>query len=833
MSYNIRSFNANSEIFLSMFQNYNCFPDILCLTETWFNEFSSEEIPGFTSYHTIRENGRSGGVSIYIKDSFNSCLMPNYSFSNNDIEICCVQITSNNISIYIFAIYRPHSGTIQNFNEILSSILDNPCMRNKLCVILGDLNINLLNDDLHTNSFIYNMQSHHFFPLITKPTRFSPIPGINPSLIDHIWLNEFTNNYRCSIVMNDFTDHCPVLLQINLNGPSCLNDEKIKIKFRCNDSSNRDKFKAKLINFDWKIIKSDNVNTYLDNFTNTLSRLYCESFPLKTKFVSKKQFSKPWITPSIKKLISYKSQYFQLLKLKTKVENNIFKNKIKNIVNKSKIEYLNNYFISYRTNLRKTWDMIKTLTSQNLTNKSIKRIVWNNVEYLNDLDIANAFNNFFCSIAKDLDDNLPISNADPLHYLKRNYLTSFYLSPVSSSEYLSITQNLKIKKQDVNNISIPIFKTYAVTFIDVLRDIINLAFSSGIFPDSLKIAYTTPIFKKGDKSNITNYRPISILPFVSKIFEKCLHQRLLHFLSSNQILTINQYGFLRGKSTEDATLKLIENLHNSLNSKFSAINIFIDFQKAFDTLNHTILIKKLEAYGICHFPLKLIASYLQNRKQYVKINNTFSSVGDITFGVPQGSVLGPLLFLIYINDLTNLSDQYKSILFADDTTLSFGGKHPLELTQLCNAELSKFSEWAISNRLSISVEKTFFNIISNSHHDFSLIELILDNRQLTRKNPITYLGVVFDENLNFKDHINFACKKVSKSIGVLNKLKTFTPFSTMKSLYYSLIYPYLNYCNLTWGGTFSTHLNPLIILQKKAIRIINNTSYLHHSSILI
>ena len=242
------------------------------------------------------------------------------------------------------------------------------------------------------------------------------------------------------------------------------------------------------------------------------------------------------------------------------------------------------------------------------------------------------------------------------------------------------------------------------------------------------------------------------------------------------------------------------------------------------------MIKKLEAYDICHFPLKLIASYLQNRKQYVKINNTFSSVGDITFGVPQGSVLGPLLFLIYINDLTNLSDQYKSILFADDTTLSFGGKHPLELTQLCNAELSKFSEWAISNRLSINVEKTFFNIISNSHHDFSLIELILDNRQLTRKNPITYLGVVFDENLNFKDHINFVCKKVSKSIGVLNKLKTFTPFSTMKSLYYSLIYPYLNYCNLIWGGTFSTHLNPLIILQKKAIRIINNTSYLHHTN---
>ena len=831
MTYNIRSFNANADTFFSMFQNNNCFPKILTLTETWFSDSNMEDIPGYSSYHTIRTSGRSGGVSTFVKEELDSCLLTEFTFSNTDIEVCSVRVSINSLPVIIVSIYRPHSGTVSNFNNYLSRFFDNPSIRNNLCVVLGDLNINILTDSPDTNSFIYNMQSHHFYPFVTKPTRFSPVNGISSTLLDHVWCNNLNLENSCSIIMNDFTDHCPVLFQLNLGNVSETASEKIKITFRCINEANRGLFEDKLSNFDWRTLKTNDVNSYLENLLNTINSLYCESFPLKIKFVSKKQISKPWITPGIKKLIYLKSKYFQLLKLGiiTNAENNTFKNRIKSIIEKSKKSYLNNYFIKYKSNLRKTWEMIKVLTAKNFTCKNIKRIVWNSIEYTTDYDIANAFNRFFCSVAVDLDNCLPNSTTDPLNFLNRNNLNSFYLYPVTPSECCKIVKSLKNSKQKINSISLPMFKLFVNYFVDVLCDLINTAFSSGIFPDLLKIAQTIPIFKKGDNSNISNYRPISTLPFISKVFEKLMHARIVKYLMKNQILTSNQYGFLKGKSTEGATLKLVEYLHETLNSRLISINVFIDFKKAFDTLNHGILARKLEAYGIRGPPLRLIVNYLQNRTQYVKINGTFSNVGHLTLGIPQGSVLGPLLFLIYINDLPNISENFQSIMFADDTTLSFRGGNPAELTRLCNAELSGFSEWAIANRLSISSEKTFFNVVSNLSIDQNFLRVSLNNRPIVHTSPITYLGVVFDEKLRFREHIEFISCKISKSIGVLNRIKHFTPHFTMKTLYYSLIHPYLNYYNLIWGGTFQTHLDPLFVLQKKAIRIINNVSYLHHT----
>ena len=289
-------------------------------------------------------------------------------------------------------------------------------------------------------------------------------------------------------------------------------------------------------------------------------------------------------------MLALKSKYFKLLQfgIVSRAENNRFKNKIKSVIVKSKSSYFNHYFTRNKANLKKTWDMIKVLISQNLNNKSIKRIIWNNNEFSNDLDIANAFNQFFCNIASDLDSHLPDTNFDPLSYVIHNSTTSFFLTPVRPSECLSIVGSLKVSKQPINNVPLKII--LKKHYIYILCDLINLSFSSGIFPDHLKIAHTIPIFKKGDPTCINNYRPISILHFISKVFEKCLHNRLMNFFVSNNILSVNQFGFLKQTSTEDAILKLVEYLYDSLNSKFNSINVFIDFKKAFDTINHSILI---------------------------------------------------------------------------------------------------------------------------------------------------------------------------------------------------------------------------------------------------
>ena len=468
--------------------------------------------------------------------------------------------------------------------------------------------------------------------------------------------------------------------------------------------------------------------------------------------------------------------------------------------------------------------------SRNISKNVINKITWNTVEYLDDYSIACAFNNYFCSIAHNLASELPTSNIDPLIYVNSNISTSIFLTPVEPYECKVIIQNLKLVHQEINYIPVYLFKKFSNYFASELCKIINLSFSTGKFPDLLKIAITIPIFKKGDKNLISNFRPISLLPFISKVFEKCMHTRLLNFLNYNNLLSANQFGFLKNKSTEDAVLKIVEHLYDTLNKKMSAINIFVDYKKAFDTIDHVILARKLEAYGIRGLPLRLFVDYLKNRKQIVKINNVYSSVGDLKLGVPQGSILGPLLFLIYINDLPNISSSYQTLLFADDTTLSFRGSNFVELCNFCNRELVKFNSWSTANKLSISLEKTCYNVVSNLSIDLESIDIKIDNFSLERKNNITYLGLILDDKLNFSNHINHICNKISKSIGILNKIKLCVPFSTMKMIYFALVYPYLNYCNLIWGNTFSIHLYPLIVLQKKAIRIINRKPFLHHTN---
>ena len=270
-------------------------------------------------------------------------------------------------------------------------------------------------------------------------------------------------------------------------------------------------------------------------------------------------------------------------------------------------------------------------------------------------------------------------------------------------------------------------------------------------------------------------------------------------------------------------------MYDSLNSKDHTINIFIDYKKAFDTVNHSILIRKLEKYGVRGLPLNLIKNYLCDRYQTVKVNKCFSAPKRVTIGIPQGSILGPLLFLIYINDLPNVSDRFQATLFADDTTLIFKGHDYNILIDLCNTELEKFKQWSESNRLSINPEKTNCLLVTNRKISQIQNNVVLDGKLMSFVPQHKFLGVSLDNKLKFDKHIEIIRNKISKSIGIMFKIQKLVPQSCLKTLYYSFIYPYLLYCLPIWGGTYHTHLNSLITLQKRAVRIISNASYLDHT----
>ena len=443
--------------------------------------------------------------------------------------------------------------------------------------------------------------------------------------------------------------------------------------------------------------------------------------------------------------------------------------------------------------------------------------------------ISEAFNEYFISVPAKIAEDIPQSNIDPISYIQWSNPSSIYLNPVTPFECAKVITNLKNTKEELDHLPVTLFKEYYCLFIDTICNLVNASFESGIFPEKLKVARVIPVYKKEDRENITNYRPISMLSFMSKIYEKLIYSRLIKFFNHHNILYDLQFGFRSGTSTTDAISCLVEYLYEVLNQKEYAINVFIDFSRAFDTVDRKILLRKLERYGVRGSALRLITNYFRNRKQYVQFNSCSSSVRSIDCGVVQGSVLGPLFFLLYINDLPNISTVFRTILFADDSTLSVKGSNLKDVSDLCNAELVKLLDWTRSNRLSINIDKTVFNLVSTRSVDCT-IRIKLNGQDIARQDKVKFLGIILDEKLKFNHHISLIASKISKSIGIMFKLKYYLPCTTLKTVYYALIYPKLIYGNLVWGCTYETHLKPLILLQKKAIRIVNKTSYLHHTN---
>ena len=708
---------------------------------------------------------------------------------------------------------------------------------------MGDFNIDLLKcvtQDVY-NAFLNNLSSNSFLPYILQPTRLA-----SKSLIDNIFFNTLDYESYSGNLLIEISDH---LIQFVIMEGFVKERTIPKLNLFKRDFSNfnEDEFKKTISGYHWDTIvniQRNDPDLSLKKIYNSITFFLDEFAPLRK--VTEREYKlkfKAWISVKILELIKERDK---LLKNYLQEKDPVIKDltysnykKIRNLITQkkrvSKSSYYSSFFEKNITKSSEIWKGIRSLVNIKSSSKNNISLLDNNNNLISDeTKIVNNFNDYFVSIGSIIESKIPTSNGTYCEYLKNIQCSkSFYLEPTSPFEISNIIDSLDINKSTGPN-SIPVFilKIMKEFFSKWLSKIINMSFEVSIFPDFLKVAKIIPLHKKDSKLNYKNYRPISLLSVFSKIFEKTIYKRMYAYLEKKNLIYHKQYGFRSNYSTNHALTNLTEYIKSSLDDKKYVCGIFVDLEKAFDTVNHDILIKKLYHYGFRGGFNNLMRSYLENRKQFVSINGFNSTTKSISCGVPQGSSLGPLLFLIYINDFRFCLKETDAGHFADDTYIMYSSTNVKTIETVVNYELKLVSRWMKLNKLSLNTDKTKLIIFHSRYKllDNDSFSIKFNGKKLIPVNHVKYLGMFLDNHLSWDYHINQLGKKLSRANGIIAKLRHNAPIKTCIQVYYAIFYSHLIYGCLIWGLTSEKNLNIIRILQKKCIRIMTFSDFNSHTN---
>ena len=697
---------------------------------------------------------------------------------------------------------------------------------------MGDFNINLLNIDTHlpSSEFIESFYSFGIFPLINKPTR---VTDNSTTLIDNIFSNEVLNeNMINGIFYTKITDHFPIF-SINCN--KVIEKPKLVRKARSYSKKNIELFEQKLQGNKFHDVTEilDGKNAF-DTFYKRFCLLYEECFPIKQVKQGYKN-KKGWLTEGLKKSIKKKNSLYIRTKRSPTSENNqlykTYKTNLNKLLRIEERKYYADLLESNKSNLKKLWIIIKDVINKKKSSTIPKSFRIGNDIVTDRKRISEKFNKFFTNIGKDLAKKIPRVQRDPLSYLTSEYQESIFLEPVIETEVERIITTLKNASPGFDGIHSKIIKSTYKCYIKPLTHVLNLSLSQGFFPNQMKIARVVPLHKNGDHSNVSNYRPVSILPLFSKIMERLMYDRLVSFINKHNILYKFQFGFRNKHSTNMALIVLIDKIVSAIDKGEVVIGIFLDLKKAFDTVNHNILLQKLHKLGIRGVAHKWLSDYLCNRQQFVSFDGVDSKYEKIICGVPQGSILGPLLFLLYVNDMANVSDLLVPIVFADDTNIFLSGKNVNETINIFNIELCNVIEWLSANQLSLNIAKTHYMVFKSSMRKIEQnANLTINNHLLEKVTQTKFIGVTLDSSVNWTNHIQTIRNKVSRGLGIIIKAKKVFNLPTLITLYNSFIFPHLIYCIEVWGNAPDIYLTSLLNLQKKVVRIMRSAHYLSESA---
>ena len=840
MTFNIRSLKKNFKNFTNLISRINSKIHVICLTESWLgplDNIKDFEIEGYHTplYQNRIENIRGGGVVTFIhKDISKHKHIKDLSFVDSFNHCLGTEIIINNKSMIILNVYRSPNNLNNTFLDKFNNTLGK--VKSRTCYILGDMNYNLINLDMHdeTADYYNNLMSESFKPLICKPTR---ITDTKCSLIDHIWTNELrpTIQMKSHIIVTDISDHLPCITvvtnpNINLTGYKT-------IKFRSFNDANRENFCKRIaeikdilsfhVNNPANIRIESKFNDYIDHIT----RVYNDCFPIITKKVHKKSLSKPWLTPQIHKLIDKKNKLFCLKKgNNTEVNRQKYKKakiSMEDAIDTEKSRHYSNLLDNANNNARQKWSAIRQIINR-------KRVEDNVCTIPNEI-----LGKHYETVAPSLADKLPkLSKNDIPSTSKTSKVSSKHKTRTYPQFEFGFTTDREVyelilkldsnKGPGIDNLDVKSIKSIAHIVSPHLAILFNQCMDEGVYPQCLKIAKCIPVFKGSplDPSCAVNYRPISILTTINKTFERILHDQLSRYLEDHKLLPDFQYGYRKNHNTSQAILDFTEYVNKQCSNKQITIAIFMDLSKAFDTVDKSILNNKLTELGLGHYSSSLINSYISNRQ--FCMNSDLSLYYKLTYGVPQGSILGPLLFIMYTHDMSKIAPENKVIVYADDTTVLVSGRNLTEAKQHSNDILNRFEQYFTLNKLSINPTKTKYMIYKPSVrgkrsrrllYDLTNTKIEMNGVLLEQVQSIRFLGVIINDKLKWNDHKQHISRKVCKSLGLLYKCRDIMTEQECINMYRTFIQPYFLYAIEVWGHTVQSSADTLLHLQSKVLRI--------------
>lgn len=787
----------------------HCQPMVLCLTETCLTDSINDFEIHIENYNIIRvdsDSRHTGGVMCYISNKVKYELVEKVTFEKN---YWLLVLYIKDININLACVYHSPSASDADFISSFEEWCNEAILKlnGNLCVV-GDFNLNWLdNTRYYPTKFRNTVNDLGLRQIVPEVTR---VTNESKTMIDLVLTNDTSLS---AMVLNSpkITDHSIVQINITLTKAKGVSCYRTKIK-DVNECRN--------------LLRNLNLNYKENNIDTKYNTIFEKIFNVYNIVRPKRQFDEKlcnnyWFNKDVLNAIQERDGKYKRFKLNGAIEDwNCYKkcrNNVVTAIRRAKHEYYETKIDNCKNDSKEMWKTLKTFIS-NSNQENYDKIIFNENKIISDkTEIVQEFNKFYINSIKDVIKAIPQSKKEFQIEQRMEYLDNFLL--LNRQNLDRIVCSLAVKSSP-DEIGISFIKQFIDELTDPIMHIVNYSLETGVIPKALKVATIVPIRKIKGTIKASEFRPINMLPAIEKILERTVYEQLRDFVEANKMIDSFQSGFREGISCEAAVQYVVNEWKESVDKGWKVAVIFLDLQRAFETVSRTKLIEKLRKYGIKDTVIKWIEDYLRDRKQRVKCGEVISRERDIEVGVPQGSILGPLLFILYINDLGRWLKESKYHMFADDTIIYLSMKNEKELANKLNEEMVRVNEWFCANELKINLGKTKIMWIGNTQG--LKLEIRIGNEIIEEAEKVKYLGIIIDNKLKFNYHIDFICGKIAKKLGVLARTGKFLSIWSKKVIYNTIILPHFMY-----GGTIlhlanQTELNRLQKLQNRGMRIILN-----------